>query len=172
MTSLHRCPNPLDDMRSSIPVDNEGKTNSHSQVWRFDVKTFAFVDPHTSHHSIEEVSLPNACNSNTRVCASHNMAACDLLFRYISIVWWKSAPMTPPAHRDALSSVSESVIFLMRDRIYTVLMCHCWPVSHSIWGWETKTRGRLWVWPGPAGVFRATAAGKRHWTGRDTKCQT
>ncbi|XP_071330509.1 zona pellucida sperm-binding protein 4-like [Trachinotus anak] len=49
------CPNPLDNMRSSFPVDNQGKTNSHSQVRRFDVKTFAFLDPHTGHPSVEEM---------------------------------------------------------------------------------------------------------------------
>ncbi|KAM3864402.1 zona pellucida sperm-binding protein 4-like [Diretmus argenteus] len=49
------CPNPLDNMRSSIPVDNQGKTTSHSQVRRFDVKTFAFLDPHTGHPSVEEM---------------------------------------------------------------------------------------------------------------------
>ncbi|XP_035510437.1 zona pellucida sperm-binding protein 4-like [Morone saxatilis] len=49
------CPNPLDNMRSSLPVDNQGKTTSHSQVRRFDVKTFAFLDPHTGHPSVEEM---------------------------------------------------------------------------------------------------------------------
>ncbi|XP_032392559.1 zona pellucida sperm-binding protein 4 [Etheostoma spectabile] len=49
------CPNPLDNMRSSVPVDNQGKTMSHSQVRRFDVKTFAFLDPHTGHPSAEEI---------------------------------------------------------------------------------------------------------------------
>ncbi|XP_051243978.1 zona pellucida sperm-binding protein 4-like [Dicentrarchus labrax] len=49
------CPNPLDSMRSSFPVDNQGKTTSHSQVRRFDVKTFAFLDPHTGHPSVEEM---------------------------------------------------------------------------------------------------------------------
>ncbi|XP_044186298.1 zona pellucida sperm-binding protein 4-like [Thunnus albacares] len=49
------CPNPLDNMRSSVPVDNWGKTTSHSQVRRFDVKTFAFLDPHTGHPSVEEM---------------------------------------------------------------------------------------------------------------------
>nr|XP_046272284.1 zona pellucida sperm-binding protein 4-like isoform X2 [Scatophagus argus] len=49
------CPNPLDNMRSSVPVDSQGKTTSHSQVRRFDVKTFAFVDPHTGHPSVEEI---------------------------------------------------------------------------------------------------------------------
>ncbi|KAG7216212.1 hypothetical protein INR49_029061, partial [Caranx melampygus] len=49
------CPNPLDNMRSSVPVDNQGKTNSHSQIRRFDVKTFAFLDPHTGHPSVEEM---------------------------------------------------------------------------------------------------------------------
>lgn len=57
-SSLCRCPNPLDNMRSSVPVDNQGKTASHSQVRRFDVKTFAFVDPHTGHPSMEEVGQP------------------------------------------------------------------------------------------------------------------
>lgn len=54
---LDRCPNPLDNMRSSVPVDNQGKTTSHSQVRRFDVKTFAFLDPDTDHPSVEEVRL-------------------------------------------------------------------------------------------------------------------
>ncbi|XP_070780092.1 zona pellucida sperm-binding protein 4-like [Enoplosus armatus] len=49
------CPNPLDNMRSSVPVDNQGKTTSHSQVRRFDVKTFAFLDPQTGHPSVEEM---------------------------------------------------------------------------------------------------------------------
>ncbi|KAF1379165.1 hypothetical protein PFLUV_G00173240 [Perca fluviatilis] len=49
------CPNPLDDMRSSVPVDNRGQTTSHSQVRRFDVKTFAFLDPDTGHPSVEEI---------------------------------------------------------------------------------------------------------------------
>lgn len=57
---LCRCPNPLDNMRSSVPVDNHGKTTSHSQVRRFDVKTFAFVDPQTGHPSTEEVGQPHA----------------------------------------------------------------------------------------------------------------
>ncbi|TMS14910.1 Zona pellucida sperm-binding protein 4 [Larimichthys crocea] len=49
------CPNPLDNLRSSVPVDKQGKTTSHSQVRRFDVKTFAFLDPHTGHPSMEEM---------------------------------------------------------------------------------------------------------------------
>jgi hypothetical protein len=49
------CPNPLDNMRSSVPVDSQGKTTSHSQVRRFDVKTFSFVDPETGNPSVEEV---------------------------------------------------------------------------------------------------------------------
>lgn len=59
-SSLCRCPNPLDNMRSSVPVDNQGKTTFPSQVRRFDVKTFAFVDPHTGHPSMEEVGQPHA----------------------------------------------------------------------------------------------------------------
>ncbi|XP_055754719.1 zona pellucida sperm-binding protein 2-like [Salvelinus fontinalis] len=47
-------PNPLDNMRSSVPVDSQGKTTSHSQVRRFDVKTFSFVDPETGNLSVEE----------------------------------------------------------------------------------------------------------------------
>ncbi|KAM6905381.1 zona pellucida sperm-binding protein 4-like [Xenentodon cancila] len=55
-TLLHNgCPNPLDNMRSSVPVDNQGKTTSLSQVKRFDVKTFAFLDPKTGHPSMEEM---------------------------------------------------------------------------------------------------------------------
>ncbi|KAI3360133.1 hypothetical protein L3Q82_014447 [Scortum barcoo] len=49
------CPNPLDNMRSSVPVDNQGKTTSPSQVRRFDVKMFAFIDPVTGHPSVEEM---------------------------------------------------------------------------------------------------------------------
>uniref|UniRef100_A0A8C5G2A9 Zona pellucida sperm-binding protein 4-like n=1 Tax=Gouania willdenowi TaxID=441366 RepID=A0A8C5G2A9_GOUWI len=51
------CPNPVDNMRSSIPVDNQGKTTSHSQVRRFDVKTFAFLEPDSGNPSAEEVRL-------------------------------------------------------------------------------------------------------------------
>ncbi|XP_053706667.1 zona pellucida sperm-binding protein 4-like [Synchiropus splendidus] len=47
------CPNPLDDMRSSVPVDHLGQTSSHSQVRRFDVKTFAFLDPEGGHPRAE-----------------------------------------------------------------------------------------------------------------------
>ncbi|XP_054615605.1 zona pellucida sperm-binding protein 4-like isoform X2 [Dunckerocampus dactyliophorus] len=47
------CPNPLDDSRSSVPVDKQGKTHSHSQVRRFDVKTFAFLDQ--GEPSVEEI---------------------------------------------------------------------------------------------------------------------
>uniref|UniRef100_A0AAQ4PI32 Uncharacterized protein n=1 Tax=Gasterosteus aculeatus aculeatus TaxID=481459 RepID=A0AAQ4PI32_GASAC len=55
-TLLHDgCPNPLDNMRSSVPVSDGGKIDSHSQFRRFDVKTFAFLDPHTGHPSGEEV---------------------------------------------------------------------------------------------------------------------
>ncbi|XP_063326580.1 zona pellucida sperm-binding protein 1-like isoform X2 [Pelmatolapia mariae] len=49
------CPNPQDNMRSSVPVDKQGKTASHSHVRRFDVKTFAFLDPSTGHPSPEEM---------------------------------------------------------------------------------------------------------------------
>ncbi|KAM4530060.1 zona pellucida sperm-binding protein 4-like [Odontesthes bonariensis] len=49
------CTNPLDNMRSSVPVDNLGKINTHSQVRRFDVKTFAFLDPDTGLPSKEEM---------------------------------------------------------------------------------------------------------------------
>ncbi|KAJ7992637.1 hypothetical protein DPEC_G00280740 [Dallia pectoralis] len=51
------CPYPLDNMRSSVPVDTQGKTTSHSQVRRFDVKTFAFLDPESGHPSVEEVNF-------------------------------------------------------------------------------------------------------------------
>ncbi|XP_029945119.1 zona pellucida sperm-binding protein 4-like [Salarias fasciatus] len=49
------CPNPLDNMGSSVPVDKMGKATSHSQVRRFDVKTFAFLEPHTGHASAEKM---------------------------------------------------------------------------------------------------------------------
>uniref|UniRef100_A0AAV2KFM2 ZP domain-containing protein n=1 Tax=Knipowitschia caucasica TaxID=637954 RepID=A0AAV2KFM2_KNICA len=49
------CPNPLDDMQSSIPVDDQGKIAFHSQVRRFTVKTFTFLDPQTGHHSTDQV---------------------------------------------------------------------------------------------------------------------
>ncbi|XP_043956525.1 zona pellucida sperm-binding protein 1-like isoform X1 [Gambusia affinis] len=55
-TLLHDgCPNPLDTMRSSVPVDNQGKTTTYSQVRRFDVKTFAFFDPDTGKPSVEQM---------------------------------------------------------------------------------------------------------------------
>ncbi|XP_004071854.1 zona pellucida sperm-binding protein 1 [Oryzias latipes] len=55
-TLLHDgCPNPLDNLGSSVPVDEQGRTASHSQVRRFDVKTFAFMDPNTGHPSSEEM---------------------------------------------------------------------------------------------------------------------
>ncbi|XP_047214020.1 zona pellucida sperm-binding protein 4-like [Girardinichthys multiradiatus] len=55
-TLLHDgCPNPLDNMRSSVPVDNQGETTTHSQVRRFDVKTFAFLDPDTGKPSVEKM---------------------------------------------------------------------------------------------------------------------
>ncbi|XP_007560318.1 zona pellucida sperm-binding protein 4-like isoform X1 [Poecilia formosa] len=55
-TLLHDgCPNPLDTMRSSVPVDNQGKTTTYSQVRRFDVKTFAFLDPDTGKPSVEQM---------------------------------------------------------------------------------------------------------------------
>ncbi|XP_077414189.1 zona pellucida sperm-binding protein 4-like [Vanacampus margaritifer] len=47
------CPNHLDDSRSSVPVDKQGKRHSHSQVRRFDVKTFAFFNE--GHPSAEEI---------------------------------------------------------------------------------------------------------------------
>ncbi|XP_054891470.1 zona pellucida sperm-binding protein 1 isoform X5 [Poeciliopsis prolifica] len=49
------CPNPLDTMRSSVPVDNQGTTTTYSQVRRFDVKTFAFLDPDTGKQSVEQI---------------------------------------------------------------------------------------------------------------------
>ncbi|KAM9745775.1 zona pellucida sperm-binding protein 4-like isoform 1-T1 [Menidia menidia] len=55
-TLLHDgCPNPMDNMRSSVTVDNQGKVITHSQVRRFDVKTFSFLDPDTGLPSQEEI---------------------------------------------------------------------------------------------------------------------
>lgn len=62
-----RCPNPLDNMKSSVPVDNQGRTASQSQVRRFDVKTFAFMDPNTGHPSVEEVSITSTYFKQMRV---------------------------------------------------------------------------------------------------------
>ncbi|XP_061159466.1 zona pellucida sperm-binding protein 4-like [Syngnathus typhle] len=47
------CPNHLDESRGSVPVDNQGKTHSRSQVRRFDVKTFAFFKK--GQLSVEEI---------------------------------------------------------------------------------------------------------------------
>ncbi|KAM7386412.1 hypothetical protein PAMA_009163 [Pampus argenteus] len=49
------CPNPQDDMRSSIHLDDQERTTSNSQVRRFDVKTFAFLNPQTGYPSLEEM---------------------------------------------------------------------------------------------------------------------
>ncbi|KAJ3601042.1 hypothetical protein NHX12_032015 [Muraenolepis orangiensis] len=49
------CPNALDTLRSSSPVDSQGGTGAPSQVRRFDVKTFAFLDPKTGQPSTEEI---------------------------------------------------------------------------------------------------------------------
>uniref|UniRef100_H3CZT7 Zona pellucida sperm-binding protein 4 n=1 Tax=Tetraodon nigroviridis TaxID=99883 RepID=H3CZT7_TETNG len=73
------CPNPLDNMRSSVPVDNQGRTASHSQVRRFDVKTFAFVDPHTGHPSMEEIYFycwVEICTSDA-ACAQQCTIICE-----------------------------------------------------------------------------------------------
>ncbi|MEQ2187257.1 hypothetical protein GOODEAATRI_002835, partial [Goodea atripinnis] len=65
-TLLHDgCPNPLDNMRSSVPVDNQGETTTHSQVRRFDVKTFAFLDPDTGKPSVEKVTLSTGVKLQT-----------------------------------------------------------------------------------------------------------
>ncbi|KAI4822314.1 hypothetical protein KUCAC02_007868 [Chaenocephalus aceratus] len=48
------CPNQLDKTRSVIPENNQ-KTSSHSQVRRFDVEMFAFLDPHTGSPNVEEM---------------------------------------------------------------------------------------------------------------------
>ncbi|XP_064170905.1 zona pellucida sperm-binding protein 4-like isoform X2 [Anguilla rostrata] len=53
-TLLHNgCPNPLDSERSSVLLGRWGQ--SLSQVRRFDVKTFAFIDPKTGEPSMEEL---------------------------------------------------------------------------------------------------------------------
>ncbi|XP_068435626.1 zona pellucida sperm-binding protein 4-like [Clinocottus analis] len=49
------CPNPLDNNGSSIHVSDQGETTAPSQFRRFDVKTFAFLDPHTGRPSVEEL---------------------------------------------------------------------------------------------------------------------
>lgn len=55
---LVRCPNPLDKRRSSLPLDQLQNNKTHSLVRRFDVKTFAFLDPNTGKRSAEKVTLP------------------------------------------------------------------------------------------------------------------
>uniref|UniRef100_A0A3Q2FH02 P-type domain-containing protein n=1 Tax=Cyprinodon variegatus TaxID=28743 RepID=A0A3Q2FH02_CYPVA len=58
-TLLHDgCPNPLDKRRSSVPLDQLQNNKTHSLVRRFDVKTFAFLDPSTGKRSAEKVTLP------------------------------------------------------------------------------------------------------------------
>ncbi|XP_029914937.1 zona pellucida sperm-binding protein 4-like isoform X2 [Myripristis murdjan] len=67
------CPNPLDIMRSSVPVDRQGKTTAHSQVRRFDVKTFAFLHPNTGLPSVEEMYFycwVEICTADVE-CAQH-----------------------------------------------------------------------------------------------------
>ncbi|XP_013868392.1 zona pellucida sperm-binding protein 4 [Austrofundulus limnaeus] len=55
-TLLHDgCPNPQDNMKSSVPMSSQGNTTTHSQFRRFDVKTFAFLDPETGDPSMEEM---------------------------------------------------------------------------------------------------------------------
>ncbi|CAL8287147.1 unnamed protein product [Boreogadus saida] len=49
------CPNLLDPLRSSTPVESQGEASPPSQVRRFDVKTFAFLDPQTGKPSEEEI---------------------------------------------------------------------------------------------------------------------
>ncbi|XP_042361429.1 zona pellucida sperm-binding protein 4-like [Plectropomus leopardus] len=67
------CPNPLDNMRSSVPVSHHRRTTSHSQVRRFDVKTFAFLDPQTGNPSVEEMYFycwVEICTDDVE-CAQH-----------------------------------------------------------------------------------------------------
>ncbi|XP_036408718.1 zona pellucida sperm-binding protein 4-like [Megalops cyprinoides] len=52
---LNGCPNPLDNERSSVFVDTVGQSVSRTQVKRFDVKTFAFIDPTTGLLSAEQL---------------------------------------------------------------------------------------------------------------------
>ncbi|XP_037545415.1 zona pellucida sperm-binding protein 4 [Nematolebias whitei] len=55
-TLLHDgCPNPQDDMKSSVPLSSQWNTTNLSPFRRFDVKTFAFLDPKTGHPSMEEM---------------------------------------------------------------------------------------------------------------------
>ncbi|KAJ8387538.1 hypothetical protein AAFF_G00152340 [Aldrovandia affinis] len=49
------CPNPLDSERSSVMVGNWGQSMPRVQVRRFDVKTFAFIDPKSGAPSMEEL---------------------------------------------------------------------------------------------------------------------
>ncbi|XP_062309991.1 zona pellucida sperm-binding protein 1-like isoform X1 [Osmerus eperlanus] len=49
------CPDPQDDMKSSVFESPVGNTTSQVQVRRFDVHTFAFLDPETGQLSSEEM---------------------------------------------------------------------------------------------------------------------
>lgn len=99
------CPNPLDNMRSSVPVDQHGQTSSQSQARRFDVKTFAFVDPQTGLPSAEEVrsSPPSRLIYTLLEC---RLPKNHLPLRSTSTAGWKSAWRTPTALSSAPSLVS------------------------------------------------------------------
>lgn len=98
-------------MRSSVPVDKQGRTTSHSQVRRFDVKTFAFVDPQTGLPSTEEVrsSPPASLRHTAHARDSPHARASSFASRFTSTAGWKSAPRTPTALSSAPSFVSAFV---------------------------------------------------------------
>lgn len=58
-------------MRSSVPVDNQGKTTTNAQVRRFDVKTFAFLDPDTGKASVEKVTISNFIYCTGHIYCKH-----------------------------------------------------------------------------------------------------
>lgn len=109
---LNSCPNPLDNMRGSFPVDKQGKTTSHSQVRRFNVKTFAFLDPQTGHPSEEEVSTDKYkfvfIIFTNKIWLKQMINYCNSILRCTSTVGWKFVQMMSTVHRVVPSSVSGS----------------------------------------------------------------
>lgn len=70
------------------------------------MKTFAFVDPHSGHPTVDEVRLSHQLTPNIHACYLQHV--CNLSTRFTSTVGWKSVPMMPIAHSSAPSSVSAS----------------------------------------------------------------
>ena len=111
----------MDNMRSTFPVDDKGKTNSHSQIRRFDVKTFAFLDPHTGHPSVEEVSLPHSQIHTKVTHLLWQLLNYNISLRCTSTVGWKSAQKILTVHRIVPSYVS--LLSSSARCVYCVCVC-------------------------------------------------